>query len=280
MQRIELKAFLRARRAAMAPEAVGLPRGQRRLTPGLRREEVAALADVGLTWYTWLEQGRQINVSAAALARIARALALSPSDEAYLFAMAGLARPEPAPHHIEVPPAIRGLLDHYRGPAFVLDPVFDLLAYNRYADFLFDFEAVRGPFARNHVWNAFMQPSRRQLYQPHFKRSAANLVAIFRMSHAAHPEDPRFDELIDALVRASDDFAELWGQHETAPLAALELPLFDQRLGHFCVHSTRLPIRDGHADGATVFFFVPADASSVECFTRMAEQVDDDALTA
>lgn len=273
MQRTELKAFLRARRAARAPEAAGLPRGQRRLTPGLRREEVAALADVGLTWYTWLEQGREINVSAAALTRIAHALALSPTDEAYLFALAGLARPEPAPARIEVPPAIQGLLDHYRGPAFVLDPLFDLLAYNRYAEFLFQFDAVRGPFARNHVWNAFMHPPRRELYQRQFKRSVANLLAIFRMSHAAHPDDPRFDGLIEALAVASPDFAELWGQQQTAPLAALELPLYHERLGHFCVHSTRLPIRDGHADGATVFFFVPADAAAAGCFAQMAELV-------
>ncbi|UGB45666.1 helix-turn-helix transcriptional regulator [Frateuria edaphi] len=280
MQRIELKAFLRARRAALAPEAVGLPRGQRRLTPGLRREEVAALADVGLTWYTWLEQGRQINVSAAALARIARALALSPSDEAYLFALAGLTRPEPAPARIQVPAPILGMIERYQGPAFVLDPLFDLLAYNRYADFLFDFEAVRGPFSRNHVWNAFMHPPRRVLYQPHFMRSAANLVAIFRMSHAAHPDDPRFDDLVETLVQTSAEFAGLWEQQETAPLSALELPLYDARLGHFCVHSTRLPIRDGQADGATVFCFVPADPASAACFTRLVERVDEAALPA
>lgn len=280
MQRTELKAFLRARRSALAPEAVGLPRGQRRLTPGLRREEVAARADVGLTWYTWLEQGREINVSAAALSRIAHALALSPSDECYLFALAGLPRAEPATERIEVPPAIRGLLDHYRGPAFVLDPLFDLLAYNRHADFLFGFEAVRGPFARNHVWNAFMHPPRRVLYQTRFEESAANLVAIFRMSQAAHPDDPRFDELVAALEQASPEFAALWEQQQTAPLSALELPLYDARLGHFCVHSTRLPIRDGQADGATVFFFVPADAASVDCFARMAELVDGAAVPA
>lgn len=274
MQRTELKAFLRARRAALAPEAAGLPRGQRRLTPGLRREEVAALADVGLTWYTWLEQGREINVSAAALTRIARALALTPSDEAYLFALAGLARPEPAPARIEVPPAIRGLLDRYQGPAFVLDPLFDLLAYNRHADFLFGFDAVGGPFPRNHVWNAFMHPPRRHLYQPHFLRSAANLVAIFRMSHAAHPDDPRFDALISTLEAASPDFAQLWRQQHTATLSALELPLYHAALGPFCVHSTRLPIRDGHADGATLFFFVPVDASAVACFARMSELVE------
>ena len=100
MQRTELKAFLRTRRAALTPEAAGLPRGSRRLTPGLRREEVAALAEVGVTWYTWLEQGRAINVSAAALTRIARALSLSPTDEAYLFALMGLSRTDVPEHHL------------------------------------------------------------------------------------------------------------------------------------------------------------------------------------
>ena len=104
MQRNELKAFLRTRRAMLTPEAVGLPRGTRRLTPGLRREEVATLADVGLTWYTWLEQGRDINVSAAALTRIARALSLSATDETYLFSLMGLSRTEVSEHHFTLPP--------------------------------------------------------------------------------------------------------------------------------------------------------------------------------
>lgn len=271
-QRAELKAFLRARRAAVSPESAGLPRGPRRLTPGLRREEVATLADVGVTWYTWLEQGRDINVSAAALTRIARALGLSASDETYLFSLAGLPRPEPAAERIEVPTPVRGVLDRYQGPAFVLDPLFDVLAYNRFADYLFAFDTCRGPFARNHVWNAFMNPRRRQLY-PDFTRSALNLLGIFRMSQALHPEDPRFDALVAELSASSEEFAALWQQQQTAPLSALRLPLFHPELGHLCVHSTRFPVRDGHADGATAFFFVPADAATAVGFERIAAQL-------
>ncbi len=270
MQRAELKAFLRARRAALSPEAAGLPRGTRRLTPGLRREEVATLADVGLTWYTWLEQGREINVSAAALTRIAHALALSPTDEAYLFALAGLPRPElPTPPKLELPSPVQGLLDLYQGPAFVLDPVFDVLAWNAFANYLFGFDTVSGPFARNHVWNAFMNPVRRQLY-PDFTRSALNLLGIFRMSQAAHPDDPRFEPLISALSAASPEFDALWRQQQTAALSALNLPLFHSEMGDFCVYSTRLPIRDGYADGATAFFFVPANAETQASFARVA----------
>src|SRR5262245_34905683 len=88
-RRAELGVFLRLRRAAVAPESAGIPRGKRRLTPGLRREEVALLADVGVTWYTWLEQGRPINVSPATLRRVSRALQLTVSDEGYLFTLAG-----------------------------------------------------------------------------------------------------------------------------------------------------------------------------------------------
>lgn len=274
MQRTELKAFLRARRAALAPEAAGVPRGARRLTPGLRREEVAALAEVGLTWYTWLEQGRAINVSAAALARIARALSLSPTDEAYLFLLAGVARPEPPPPRFELAPSAQILLDRYRGPAFVLDPVFDALAWNAQACWLFGFDAQRGPFARNHVWNAFLNPERRRLY-PDFVSSVLSLLGIFRMSQASHPDDARFDTLIAALAAASPEFAQLWSQQQTAPLDALRLPLFHPELGGFCVHSTRLPIRDAQTDGATAFFFVPADAAAERAFERLAALAGD-----
>lgn len=104
-RRLELKAFLRARREALRPESTGLSPGPRRRTPGLRREEVASLADVGVTWYTWLEQGREISVSRATLLRIAHALRLTPTDETYLLGLAGLepthADTAPQPYSVE-----------------------------------------------------------------------------------------------------------------------------------------------------------------------------------
>lgn len=225
-QRIELKTFLRSRRAALAPEAVGLPRGGRRLTPGLRREEVAALAEVGVTWYTWLEQGRTINVSATALARIARALRLGATDEAYLFSLAGLAHAEPAQGRVELAPTVQGVLDLYQAPAFVLDPVFDVLASNAQAERLYRFDACRGRFGANHLWNAFMNPARRRLYEPCLESGLLNLLGIFRVNQAAHADDPRFDALIDALMEASADFPELWRRQHIAALTPCAV--------HFC----------------------------------------------
>jgi transcriptional regulator with XRE-family HTH domain len=279
-QRTELKAFLRARRAALPPEAVGLPRGQRRLTPGLRREEVAALAEVGVTWYTWLEQGRAINVSAAALTRIAQALRLSPTDEAYLFHLAGLPHAEPVARRIVLSPSLQGLLDLYQAPAFVIDPVFDVLAYNAMADRLYQFGDFRGRFARNHLWNAFMNPARRRLYAPCFEPGMLNLLGVFRMNHAAHPDDPRFDTLIEALAEASPDFVELWQRHEVAPLRAWDAHFRHPDFGEVRIHSNRLPLRDGKADGAVAFFFVPADAATAESFARMAARLRGEGETA
>jgi transcriptional regulator with XRE-family HTH domain len=273
VQRTELKAFLRARRAALTPEAAGLPRGPRRLTPGLRREEVASLAEVGVTWYTWLEQGRAINVSAAALARIARALSLSPTDEAYLFALMGLSRTDVPEHHFHLPTVMHGVLDLYQAPAFVLDTVFNVLAWNRMAECLYDFGDFGGPFADNHLWNAFMNPARRRLY-PDFEDGALNLLGIFRMNQAAHPEDPRFHRLIEALGAASPEFVELWRRCHTAPLSAITVPFFHPEFGDLSIHSMRLPIRDAdHVDRATAFFFAPANAETAASFARVARRL-------
>jgi transcriptional regulator with XRE-family HTH domain len=273
MQRTELKAFLRARRAALTPEAAGLPRGPRRLTPGLRREEVAALAEVGVTWYTWLEQGRAINVSAAALTRIAHALSLSPTDEAYLFALMGLTRTDVPEHHFNLPPVMHEVLDLYQAPAFVLDTVFNVLAWNRMAECLYDFGEFSGPFADNHLWNVFMNPARRRLY-PDFENGALNLLGMFRMNQAAHPEDPRFHRLIEALTAASAEFVELWQRCHTAPLSAITVPFFHREFGDLSIHSMRLPIRDSdHVDRATAFFFAPANAETAASFARVARRL-------
>src|SRR5438094_10512197 len=109
--RSELSAFLKSRRARISPTTVGLPNGRRRRTPGLRREEVADLAGVGLTWYTWLEQGREIRVSPEVLTAIARGLQLEPAERAHLFRLAGHAPPAPEPAADVISPQLRHVLD-------------------------------------------------------------------------------------------------------------------------------------------------------------------------
>src|SRR3954469_8672311 len=107
----EMRAFLRSRRARVTPADVGMPAGEGRRTPGLRREEVAVLAGVGVSWYTWLEQGRDINVSADVLDAIARVLRLEPAEREHLYLLADLNPPQAAPSEGRVPDAVRRLLE-------------------------------------------------------------------------------------------------------------------------------------------------------------------------
>ncbi|WP_148668724.1 helix-turn-helix transcriptional regulator, partial [Streptomyces sp. WAC05950] len=111
VRRHELAEFLRSRRERLTPERVGLVRGPRRRTPGLRREEVAHLSSVGVTWYTWLEQARDIQVSGQVLDAVARALLLDVSERAHLFALAGSQDPAPPAECPSVTPAVRAVLD-------------------------------------------------------------------------------------------------------------------------------------------------------------------------
>src|SRR5690242_3470091 len=130
-KRVELAQFLRTRRARVLPVDVGLPGGGRRRTPGLRREEVAQLADVGVSWYTWLEQGRDIHVSEPLLERLARALRLTPTERAHLFALAqGRPAASPLIAPAGVSEALQRVLDVHPFPALVATMRWDYLAWN------------------------------------------------------------------------------------------------------------------------------------------------------
>jgi transcriptional regulator with XRE-family HTH domain len=176
--RDELSRFLKSRRARVSPAAVGLPRRARRRTPGLRREEVADLAGVGLTWYTWLEQGRDIRVSPEVLTGVARALQLEPAERAHLFRLAGHAPPAAAPA-AAVSPRLRRVLDHWDPfPAHLTGRRRDVLAWNRAS------EAINGwsqlPQEKlNVLWFMFTLPSTRRLLVD-WEHEAALSVAAFR----------------------------------------------------------------------------------------------------
>ena len=216
-RRAELADFLRRRRESIQPGQVGLPNGGRRRTPGLRREEVALLAGVGTTWYTWLEQGRDVRASLDVLDALSRALHLTPAERTHLILLGRGEEPPPCKYSTErVSAPIKRLIENLGvNPAYVLGRRWDYLAWNDAAKALFgDFGAIpRGE--RNHVWLHFMDPARRELFSD-WERGARLMVARFRSDHARHLGDPAFEQLIAALRKSSPEFCREWKRHEVA----------------------------------------------------------------
>ncbi len=216
-RRSELADFLRRRRESITPGDVGLPNGGRRRTPGLRREEVAQLAGVGTTWYTWLEQGRDVRASLDVLESISRALRLSPAERTHLVLLGRGEDPPPCKSPAErVSATLRRLIENLGpNPAYLLGRRWDYLAWNRAACALMgDFDKVPRA-ARNHVWLHFMDPARRELF-PDWERSSRLLVAKFRADSARHLGDSEFEQLIHSLRQSSPEFCREWKRHEVA----------------------------------------------------------------
>lgn len=216
-RRAELADFLRNRRASLKPEDVGLPNGGRRRTPGLRREEVAQLAGVGATWYTWLEQGRDVRASLDVLEALSRALRLDQAERTHLVLLGRGEEPPPCKRPAErVSASLRRLIGNLGpNPAYILGRRWDYLAWNDAAVVLLG-ELGRIPRAqRNHAWLTFTDPARREMFTD-WERSARLLVAKFRADSARHLGDPEFESLIAALRSNSREFARAWERHEVS----------------------------------------------------------------
>ncbi|WP_241995584.1 helix-turn-helix transcriptional regulator [Kribbella antiqua] len=213
-RREQLREFLRARRAAIGPADVGLPDAGRRRTPGLRREEVALLAGVGVSWYTWLEQGRDIKVSGEVLDAIGKALRLNAPERAHLYVLAGLNPPLDRPIQSEVTPELRRLVAAWSPrPAILRDRYWNLLAINDATRTVFGYDDAD----RNCLISFFTNPRYRGMHT-HWASVAPAVVAAFRADAAHAPDDPEFGRVVDELTKASPEFAELWAQHQVAVL--------------------------------------------------------------
>jgi transcriptional regulator with XRE-family HTH domain len=212
-QRRALGDFLRARRERLDPASLGVPAGARRRTPGLRREEVATLSGLSTTWYTWLEQGRDVSVSPHGLARVAATLRLDRAARDYLFELAGRRDPAPDPDPGDaLPAALPACVAAIATPAYVLDRPWNARAWNAAAAGLFagwlDTPDPRPNLARF----VFLSPQARRLL-PDWRDRARRVLAEFRADCAAHMEDAPVARLIAELRRDSAEFAELWRLH-------------------------------------------------------------------
>jgi transcriptional regulator with XRE-family HTH domain len=216
--RRELSEFLRTRRARLAPEVVGLAPGRRR-SPGLRREEVAAGAGVGLSWYTRFEQGKPIQVSAAFLENLARTLQLSDAERTQLFVLAQH-RPPPLRARIRVTNAnktLQAMLDVISCPAYARNRRFDVVAWNAANTRMFGDFARIPPAERNVLWLLFARGYHR-LAMPSWESDARAVLAKFRMNYAEAAGDSGFEELVSRLNEASADFRRLWKEHAVSSL--------------------------------------------------------------
>ncbi|ONI67675.1 transcriptional regulator [Kribbella sp. ALI-6-A] len=215
-RRAELGEFLKARRAQVSPAAVGLPAGGRRRTPGLRREELAQLAGVGVTWYTWLEQGRPINVSGQVLDAVATTLRLSDAEREHLYRLAEATPVKPrttACANELVMTEIVTALDPL--PAVITNRRFDILGANdAFGDLFHDWHTL--PCVHNNLlWCIVTEPLARQRLL-NYDTEVPYLVARLRSAYAEHLGDPAWETDIARLRKLSPEFDGLWSRHEVA----------------------------------------------------------------
>jgi transcriptional regulator with XRE-family HTH domain len=214
-QRHELGGFLRTHRETLKPADAGqptMPQGRRR-TPGLRREEVAQLCGISTTWYTWLEQGRDISLSPAALAHLADGLQLTIAERSYLFELAR--KRDPAPPVAErtsgdVPLELSAVLQATDAPAYLLNRLWSVEAWNDAAKRLFDrwFEGGEANLLRY----VFLDPSARDFICD-WENRARRLLAEFRAATANRADEPAIKTLVGDLMRSSPSFARFWNTH-------------------------------------------------------------------
>jgi transcriptional regulator with XRE-family HTH domain len=256
VRRQELAAFLRSRRERITPEQVGLPIAGRRRTPGLRREEVAQLAGVGVTWYTWLEQGRDIRASEQVLAAVAGTLRLDRHERGHLFTLAGVAEPPAELECRAVPDGVVAMMEQLNPfPAAVYNVRTDVLAHNRAYQWLFDIESV--PLAdRNATLLRYTNPEWQERL-PDWSDGMARSAGALRAAMAEHVDDPGLKELVARLRRESPEFDREWDQHEVRPLASLTKRVRHPQAGLLTFECTHLWL--GRRSESRLTTMVPVD---------------------
>lgn len=211
----ELSDFLKTRRAKILPSQVGLSAGTRRRTPGLKREEVAQLAGIGLTWYTWLEQGRAIHVSTPVVESLSKVLLLNKQERIYLYLLTN--QPLPADiigHQGTVSPTLQHVLDSLiLCPSLIMDQRWSVIAWNKAACLIFgDFNEMN-VYQRNIVWAMFTDNKYKQLFAD-WTLYAKNLLGRFRSTCGQYIDDPWLTQFIDDLKMQSMEFNLWWPLHE------------------------------------------------------------------
>ncbi len=244
-RRTALAQFLRTRRERLSPDEFELPMSKRRRTPGLRREELALLAGVGTTWYTWLEQGRDITVSAPILESLARILHLDDDERMHLFL---LAREEVPPAPIQaaerVTPEVQLILDSMSFyPTYVLCPRWDVVAWNRAAALAYvDFDAI--PAQERNMLRLLFTDQRLRTQTVNWEAGAQRIVALFRASTQRAIGEAWLRELVTDLSLTSPEFRQLWSRYDIQEMTPCQMQLNHPLAGMLHLNVTSFQVRD------------------------------------
>ncbi|WP_406280219.1 helix-turn-helix transcriptional regulator [Embleya sp. NBC_00896] len=266
--RAELGAFLRSRRERITPEQVGLPAGRRRRTPGLRREEVAQLSGVGVTWYTWLEQGRPIQVSSQVICGIARTLRLDGVEVEHVKRLARVPSTATLRAEDAVDENTQALLDDFATlPAVVVTGRYEVLAFNSLYARVFPALVAEPQNRRNLIRELFTRPACCNPFHE-WKQECRMVVGALRSTYARNVGDPVWATFIDELIEASPEFAKVWAEHPIA-LTRPQTKLFR----HLDVGVLR--VRAAPADlvaspGQRMNVYIPQDEETRQRLARLA----------
>ncbi|MFJ4220054.1 helix-turn-helix transcriptional regulator [Curtobacterium luteum] len=256
--------FLRARREALQPEDVGLPRSGRRRTPGLRREEVAVLANVGVSWYTWLEQGRDIGVSTVVVDAIADALRLDGADLECFYELTG-----------KVPASRRAAADDLKGalermlssiqdmPAYAADRYWNVFATNELAAKTFQTQVGTNCLVRYFTDESYAA------HYPHRDIASSMMVSQFRRQATAFPNDPVFESIASDLADRSPEFARHWRQHSVGQEPHVAT-VFDHPLGRMSFETVVLTPAVG-GDDLMLFLYSPSPVSAASTLSILEQ---------
>ncbi|WP_330347182.1 helix-turn-helix transcriptional regulator [Streptomyces sp. NBC_00582] len=260
--------FLRARRAVLRPDEVGMAAYGVRRVAGLRREEVAVLAGVNADYYARLEQGRERRPSAQVLDALGRALRLDPDAQAHLHRLAGTAPAVPLGHTTDrVSPALRRLLDGYPGsPAYVVNRTLDVLAANALA------EVLHSPFEEldNLARMTFLDPAGRQFYT-RWGGTAQSVVGHLREAAGFEPDSARLRELVRVLSAHSSDFVRLWNTHAVRGKTQEAKHFLHPDVGPLTLTYLALDVRDSPGQQLIVYQAEPGgpDAEALTLLTTL-----------
>lgn len=260
-RREQLGEFLAVRRRSLHRVSLGLPPTSRRSETGLSREEVAALAGVSGSWYTWLEQGRDINVSRQVLDAVSRVLQLSEAETAYVHALADPELPEPPERPDSLPAHLRRLIDSLQFPAFVVAMDWSIIGWNAQYEWLYGPITTHSASDRNLLWLIYTDAKLRSML-PDWDRDSRRFLAEFRAESGVRLSSDRHQALVDRLKNASEDFRSQWEEHAIEGFASRTRTFVHDEAGEIAFEHHRLVPSD--APDLHVVMYVPTPAGDAE----------------